>query len=1450
MAMNETYNLTINGDGSKLNKELHTILDNLRAIEGQNMSKPLKDYESKIKKAVSLNKELQKVMSKNQGNDIVSSKDMNKSIKLTQEMTTHMKDLQGVLKDVQKSGLSNGIKADYDALHQTINGLSGTMNSTIKQQKQFNSLKTTRDPNVQALIKDWEKLGKMPKEYEQSKKNMSNVKESTKTLNKQRNRITSANEREQRDGKYSARDGAEVSKALNKDYGRYQKELKDGTSALNELNKKQKELAKEQEKTNNDYSGKKIDTSEYREKTAKNTVMSEQYAKESKALQDNIGNVNDILNDLGSNGATRKQFNEGRVARSRDTLLGTTLERAPSIASHAVMGMGGAYGLQMGQGKSSLAGIRNQEIAMGQQTGASDYSALRKGLFEASDNAGLGFKPSELVNMSSEAMKAMGDKGLPNQQEITTELATGARGMGIADTDSYMQSMTDIMHSGAIDNDVDLKQFQKTVSGGIKESGMKAQADEQLKALSSMTNTMGAKRELTTADLNSIASIQGTFAESGNKALQGEKGAQAITKIQQGFSESSDNPGMRNVMGMGSEYTGMTGKWQYRKDMGDPEKLGENLSQFMGFYGTATPEQEAATGESLVTNFDLSSQQAQEIMDMYNKGDLSEEELGKKVKDYQDGSEVDKNVKDQSEQQQGKDNRNEARQENQSQALYEFTGAIRNVQGAMAGWSPALYQGIVGIEALAAAAASSAAMMGGAYGMKKGGGYLNRRGSSMTNDGAGKGTNRKGRGNRRGGTPGGKQRGKNNPKDPNGGNNSGGSGIVDNSMAMPMMMGGMMSGGMQGDGNQRGGRMGRMGSSISRIGMMGLPMMSMMGSQPSPGAEGEQQGGSSGMMGMMAQMIAMDALMNGGLGKATDLGKKGFGKGKDIFSKGKADYKKGGASRVGKRASYKFLKGDRAVRGFPGKAKGGLGKLAKSDKVSKVEGGLGKGFDKTKDFAKKGYGKLSNFGGQSASGTMSKTLGKGSGMLGKLGKVGKFGKGIPLVGGALSALGIGSSLAKGDMKGVSGGVGATAGATIGGTLGSIVPGIGTAIGATAGGLLGGSVGEHAYDTSKKNDKAIKEGNVFGEGGLIDFNWSNGKEKGKDKGKGGFQDSVVGKPVTKAWNGITSLFGGGDSKGGGGGGGGSSEPTLNEKAGTGKSNTEGNKDIKDSDNKKKKMTAEELRQKNNKSETENLKTFKNLLNRWEQSIQEAKGLDVDSEGGSSDIGGSASDVGGSGKKKIFSFLKQKGLSDDQVSAVMGNLEQESKLDPEAVNPSSGAFGIAQWLGNRKTGLDNYAKSEGKKNTDLDTQLDYLWKEMESGYDSDMLNKAGWSKDASLEKNTKAFATGFERMGANEAMMDTRVGNAKSFKKQFAGGGGGRDWGNQEQPAYTNRSFATMQRQQMASAQVPTNNTANVSVNITVNGSDNPEGTAQAVRDNLNSYFNSEDLSIFQNNYRRT
>lgn len=1445
MAMNETYNLTINGDGSKLNKELETILTNLKAIENQNMSKPLKDYEQKIRKAVDLNKQLQKIMSKNQGNTIVSSKDMNSSLKITQEMTKHMKDLQGVLQDVQKTGLSKGIKADYDMLHQTLNGLNGTMNQTIKQQKEFNSLKTTRDPNVQAMIKDWERLGKMPKEYKQSMKDIDKTKEANKTLNKQRNRITSANERERRDGKYSARDGAEIAKALNQDYDQYRNELKKAKASLKDLRKKQEDIAKNQEKTNTDYSSNKISENEHREQTAYNSALSSQYDKEIKEREKYVSNLKSMTNDLGKTGATRQQFEQGRVARSRDTFLGTALERAPSIASHAVMGLGGAVGLQYAQGKSSLEGIRGEEIALGQQTGASDYSSLRKNLFQASDERGLGFKPSELVKMSSQAMQAIGDKGLPNQEEITTELATGARGMGVADTDSYLKSMTDIMHNGGIDDDIDLKQFQKTVSGGIKESGMKAQADEQLKALSSMANTMGAQRELSTADLNSIATMQGTFAESGNKSLQGEKGANALNQIQQGLANGYQDPAMRNVLGFGSEYTGVTGAWQQRKDLEDPSKMGENLNKVLGFYGTSTDEGRAATGTALMDNFGLSAQQSEEIMKLYDKGELSDKELSKKVKEYQKSSEIDKNNKDQSEQQQGKDNTTQSRQEAQSQALYEAAGALRNFQGMLAGLNPVFYQIMVAGEALATSMASSAAMMGGAYGMKRAGGAANRRGSSMTRQRAGK-DNKSGKGTNLGGTPRGRKRAGGKPN----GKSSGSSGFVDDGMMMGGMMGSPFGGGDTQEGGKRKGmlgKIGRAGGRMARFGMMPMMMGSMM-SGGQTDEDGNPTGDSSmgSMASMMMQMMAMEALMDGGIGKLGDLGKKGFEKGKGIYGKGKETYKKGGVKRLGKKAKIKFLKGDRALRGFPNMAKGKLSDLAKSEKMTKMESVLGKGFDKSKGFAKKGFGKLSNLGGQSPTGSMTKTLGKGSEMLGKLGKVGKFGKGIPLVGGALSALGIGSSLAQGDMKGASSGVGATAGATIGGTIGSVVPGLGTAIGATAGGFLGGKAGEFAYDTTKKNNEAIKKGNIIGKGGLIDFSWGNGDKDGK----GGFGDSIVGKPIMGAINGIKSLFGGGNKAKGGGGGGDSStgNPTgtgdfLSGGSGTGlltgfgneegKGNPIGTGDflrggsgisnLKGNENKKKKMTAEELRQKNNKSESENLNMFKNLLTRWEQSIQEAKGLD---NGGDSSDSGDLGSGKGSDKKKspeewkddIRKAAKAMGVnvSESDVNGIASLIKNESGGDPkiqqQIQDVNSG--------GNEAQGLLQYVPST------FDAYKVKGHDDIHNGYDQLLafFNNKNWKQD--YNPNGGWGPTGGKRKG----------------------GGGGKDWSSE--PSYTNRSMATLQSQQATMTQPTSGNTANVSVSININGGDSPAETAQAVRDRLDSYFDSSDFDIFQNNYRRT
>ena len=87
-----------------------------------------------------------------------------------------------------------------------------------------------------------------------------------------------------------------------------------------------------------------------------------------------------------------------------------------------------------------------------------------------------------------------------------------------------------------------------------------------------------------------------------------------------------------------------------------------------------------------------------------------------------------------------------------------------------------------------------------------------------------------------------------------------------------------------------------------------------------------------------------------------------------------------------------------------------------------------------------------------------------------------------------------------------------------------------------------------------------------------------------------------------------------------------------------------------------------------------------------------------------------------------------------------------------------------------------------------------------------------------------------------------------RKGGSGGGGGKDWSSE--PSYTNRSMATLQSQQTTATQPTSGNTANVSVSINITGGDSPRETAQAVRDRLDSYFDSSDFDIFQNNYRRT
>lgn len=99
------------------------------------------------------------------------------------------------------------------------------------------------------------------------------------------------------------------------------------------------------------------------------------------------------------------------------------------------------------------------------------------------------------------------------------------------------------------------------------------------------------------------------------------------------------------------------------------------------------------------------------------------------------------------------------------------------------------------------------------------------------------------------------------------------------------------------------------------------------------------------------------------------------------------------------------------------------------------------------------------------------------------------------------------------------------------------------------------------------------------------------------------------------------------------------------------------------------------------------------------------------------GGSTVLAGDSNEEKIWNFLiTELGFNDLQAAGIMGNIEQESGFDPNALNPSSGAYGIVQWYAGRRTALESFAASKGTDKSDLGTQLEFLKKELETDYKS--------------------------------------------------------------------------------------------------------------------------------------
>lgn len=152
-----------------------------------------------------------------------------------------------------------------------------------------------------------------------------------------------------------------------------------------------------------------------------------------------------------------------------------------------------------------------------------------------------------------------------------------------------------------------------------------------------------------------------------------------------------------------------------------------------------------------------------------------------------------------------------------------------------------------------------------------------------------------------------------------------------------------------------------------------------------------------------------------------------------------------------------------------------------------------------------------------------------------------------------------------------------------------------------------------------------------------------------------------------------------------------------------------------------------------------------------------------------------------QKAIWNFCKKKGLGDTQAAAICGNAFQESGYNPSALQGSEtstaygNAAGLWQWDGGRKTSLFQYAKTNDKKWTDIEIQLNYMWKELNDGYYKGRLTQMQFFTTNDVTLATNAFNCVFEgsadSFNLESAAAKKRVNEAKKTYEKLKGTGSG-------------------------------------------------------------------------------
>ena len=129
--------------------------------------------------------------------------------------------------------------------------------------------------------------------------------------------------------------------------------------------------------------------------------------------------------------------------------------------------------------------------------------------------------------------------------------------------------------------------------------------------------------------------------------------------------------------------------------------------------------------------------------------------------------------------------------------------------------------------------------------------------------------------------------------------------------------------------------------------------------------------------------------------------------------------------------------------------------------------------------------------------------------------------------------------------------------------------------------------------------------------------------------------------------------------------------------------------------------------------------------------------------------------------VWDYLLDAGYSKVQAAGIIGNMWQESGVNPSRHESNGIGFGLVQWSFGRRQQLESYASSKGKSASDIYVQLEFLVKELREGKQLRGTYAEQFANPYSVDQATEAFCWGFERPHKDYANFSKRLKYANSI-----------------------------------------------------------------------------------------